>query len=100
MGGRALSKTLPAATTATPAERLRTLLAAADSLSLRTTRHRADLIGRHTVTADGRLRVALPVHAELARHLLDVGELPALVEITDLAPVPARHRVRARATLT
>ncbi|MGW0505996.1 DUF2470 domain-containing protein [Micromonospora sp. NPDC003241] len=100
MGGGALSKTPLAATSATPAERLRTLLAAADSLRLRTTRHRADLIGRHTLDAEGLLRVALPAHAELARHLLDTGEVPALVEITDLAPLPARHRVRARATLT
>ncbi|WP_223884256.1 DUF2470 domain-containing protein [Micromonospora craniellae] len=95
-----MSKAPLAATTATPAERLRTLLAGADSLRLRTTRHRADLIGRHTLDADGQLRVALPAHAELARHLLDTGEAPALVEITDLAPIPGRHRVRSRATLT
>ncbi|MDG4797161.1 DUF2470 domain-containing protein [Micromonospora sp. WMMD1082] len=95
-----MGKTLPAVTTGTPAERLRTLLAVTDSLTLRTPRHHADLVGRHTVAADGRLRMALPARAEVARHLFDVGETPALIELTDLAPLPVRDRVRARATLT
>ncbi|WBB52834.1 DUF2470 domain-containing protein [Verrucosispora sp. WMMD573] len=95
-----LGKALPAGTTGTPAERLRTLLAGTGSLTLRTPTHRADLVGLHTVAADGRLRLALPARTEVARQLLDLGETPAQIELTDLVPLPLRDRVRARATLT
>ncbi|AVT35810.1 DUF2470 domain-containing protein [Plantactinospora sp. BB1] len=84
---------------ATPAERLHSLLVAAGSLSLRTPGHRAELIGRHRL-ASGRLIVELPPASCLAQHLRQSGELAALVEATDLAPVPIRDRIRARATLT
>ncbi|GAB3841888.1 DUF2470 domain-containing protein [Micromonospora andamanensis] len=95
-----MGKTPPTVTAGTPAERLRTLLAVTESLTLRTPLHRADLVGRHTVAADGRLRLALPARTAVARNLLDLGETPALVDLTDLAPLPVRDRVRARATLT
>ncbi|MBQ1051181.1 DUF2470 domain-containing protein [Micromonospora sp. C51] len=95
-----MGKALPAVTTSTPAERLRTLLAGTGSLTLRTPTHRANLVGRHTVAADGRLRLALPARTEVARQLLDLGETPAQIELTDLVPFPVRDRVRARATLT
>ncbi|WP_433528121.1 DUF2470 domain-containing protein [Micromonospora sp. CA-263727] len=95
-----MSKILPAATLGTPAERLRTILAVTDSLRLRTPSHCAELVGRHAVTADGRLRLSLPARAEVTRDLLEAGEVTALVELTDLAPLPGRDRVRGRATLT
>ncbi|MDW5324997.1 DUF2470 domain-containing protein [Plantactinospora sp. KLBMP9567] len=82
-----------------PAERLRSLLVAAKSLSLHTPGHRADLVGRHRLPSE-RLIVELPAVSCLARHLRQSGELVALVEVTDLAPVQVRDRVRARATLT
>ncbi|MEU4567971.1 DUF2470 domain-containing protein [Micromonospora sp. NPDC023956] len=78
---------------------MRTLLAGTESLTLRTPDHRADLAGRHTVDPDGRLRLALPVDSRIARHLLVAGEVAAQVEVTGLAPVPMRDRVRSRATL-
>ncbi|MFE0593324.1 DUF2470 domain-containing protein [Micromonospora echinospora] len=81
------------------AERLRTLLVGTESLTLRTPDHRADLTGRHTVDRDGRLRLALPADSRVARHLLAAGEVAAQVEVTGLAPVPMRDRVRSRATL-
>jgi hypothetical protein len=86
-------------TTSTPAERLRSLLVTAGSLTLHTPGHRADIAGRHHVT-DGRLMVELPEDSCLARHLARDGELVAMIEVTDLAPVPFRDRVRSRATLT
>lgn len=84
---------------ATPAERLRSLLLVTTSLSLSTTDHRAHLVGRHRVI-DGRLVVELPARSCLAQHLLRAGDAVAIVEVTDLAPVAVRDRVRARATLT
>ncbi|WP_422769822.1 DUF2470 domain-containing protein [Plantactinospora sp. WMMC1484] len=88
----------PASQAATPAERLRSLLVAARSLSLQTPGHQADLVGRHHV-AYGRLVVELPAVSCMARHLRHAGEVVTIVEVTDLAPVPIRDRVRARATL-
>lgn len=87
------------AATATPAERLRSLLAAAESLTLHTPGHRAHLVGRHTV-ATGRVTVELPAYSCMARHAVHDREVIAMIEVTDLAPTPVRDRVRARATLT
>jgi hypothetical protein len=84
----------------TPAERLRSLLGAALSLTLHTPGHRADLIGRHAVDGMGEIRVELPADSCLARRLRDQGELVAMIEVTDLAPVPMRNRVRCRGTFT
>ncbi|SCL26224.1 Protein of unknown function [Micromonospora inyonensis] len=84
----------------TAAERMRTLLAGTESLTLRTPDHRAELAGRHTVDPAGRLRLTLPADSRVARHLLAAGEVAAQVEVTGLAPVPMRDRVRSRATLS
>ncbi|GAA1790389.1 DUF2470 domain-containing protein [Planosporangium flavigriseum] len=83
-----------------PAERLRSLLVAASSLRLRTPGHHADLVGRHHVDDTGRLMLEFPNGSCLAQELLHQGELVAMIELTDVAPVAVRNRVRCRATLT
>ncbi|OON30262.1 MULTISPECIES: DUF2470 domain-containing protein [Micromonospora] len=84
----------------TPAERLRTLLVAADSVTLLTPTHRAELTGRHRVGPDGRLRVEVPADSGAAHELAREGDLPAVVHVVDLAPIPMPDRVRGRAALT
>ncbi|WP_434740452.1 hypothetical protein [Micromonospora sp. SH-82] len=83
----------------TPAARLHALLARADSLTLHTPHHRAELFARHAVTEAGGLRLTLPAAAGLARHLVDVGEVPARVEFAELGTGRTGDRVRARAAL-
>ncbi|MFD5619626.1 DUF2470 domain-containing protein [Streptomyces yangpuensis] len=88
--------TLPAAE-ATLAERTRSVLARAVSLTVTTNGLRYDLVGMHTVDARGRVRLHLPAaHVACAPR----GALAALVEFTDVAPVAVRDRVRARVTLS
>ncbi|MDG4782047.1 DUF2470 domain-containing protein [Micromonospora sp. WMMD961] len=82
------------------AERLRSMLVAADSLTLRVPGIKAYVAGRHVVTSDGRLRVELPTRSHLTDHLAQQRETVAMVEVTDLAPTPVRDRVRGRGTLT
>lgn len=85
----------------TPAERARSVLSAADSLTVTTHGHRVELIGLHTVDAAARLLLQSPPDAHLAAELAMAphGDLAALVEFTDIAPVAVRERVRARLTL-
>ncbi|MGN9757774.1 DUF2470 domain-containing protein [Streptomyces sp. SD31] len=85
----------------TPAERARSVLAAAGSLTVTTHGHRIELIGLHTVDAAARLLLHNPPDGHLAAELTVAphGELTALVEFTDIAPVAVRERVRARLTL-
>ncbi|MBG6105395.1 hypothetical protein IW249_005809 [Micromonospora vinacea] len=98
----ALSK-LPTSTADSPddaAVRLRSMLVAANSLTLHIPGVEAYVVGRHVVTSDGRLRVDLPAGCHLAEHLAHQRETVAMVEVTDLAPTPVRERVRGRARLT
>ncbi|MFJ7077408.1 DUF2470 domain-containing protein [Streptomyces sp. NPDC098781] len=85
----------------TPAERARSVLSAAGSLTVTTHGHRVELIGLHTVDAAARLLLQNPPDAFLAAELAVApqGDLTALVEFTDVAPVAVRDRVRARLTL-
>ncbi|GAA4042006.1 DUF2470 domain-containing protein [Streptomyces shaanxiensis] len=85
----------------TPAERARSVLSAAGSLTVTTHGHRVELIGLHTVDAAARLLLQNPPDAHLAAELAMAphGDLAALVEFTDIAPVAVRDRVRARLTL-
>ncbi|MGW6903413.1 DUF2470 domain-containing protein [Streptomyces sp. NPDC054940] len=85
----------------TPAERARSVLSAAGSLTVTTHGHRVELIGLHTVDAAARLLLQNPPDALLAAELAMAphGDLAALVEFTDIAPVAVRERVRARLTL-
>lgn len=84
-----------------PAERARSVLAAAGSLTVTTQGHRIELIGLHTVDAASRLLLHNPPDGHLAAELAMAphGDLATLVEFTDIAPVAVRERVRARLTL-
>jgi hypothetical protein len=79
-----------------PAERARTIMAAATSLTVSvpasTGRREWHLAGCHDVGPHGDLRLRDGID-------LDAGAKSALVEFTDIAPVAMRQRVRARLTL-
>ncbi len=81
----------------TAAERVRSVLAAAESFDLVAGDRRSRLIGRHTVDAEGDLIVQLPADSGLAAGL--AGGVDASAEFTDVAPVALRNRVRAQLTL-
>src|SRR5688572_29236907 len=80
----------------TAAERLRSLLCTASSVDVVARGRRICLMDAHTVDADGRVVLAVPADCALAVDLSG-GPLPASVEVTDIAPVAMRDRVRARA---
>lgn len=82
------------------AQRLRTIVAAATSLELRTPGHRADLINRHSLDSRGRIQIDLPVNSRLATDIAHQREVAAVVEIADVAPTPVRERIRGRGTLS
>ncbi|WP_372344886.1 DUF2470 domain-containing protein [Streptomyces sp. KL116D] len=88
----------------TDAERARTVLAAADSLSLTTTvgDHRIDCVALHAVDAASRLVLLDPADPHLTEQLAGApgSGLAAYAEFTDVAPVAVRDRVRARLTLS
>jgi hypothetical protein len=79
------------------AERVRSVLAAADSLDVVIGDRRNRLIGRHAVDAEGVLTVRLPADSALAAAVGDGAD--ASVEFTDVAPVALPNRVRAQLTL-
>lgn len=83
----------------TAAERLRSLLIAESSLDVVVECRRLQLIGRHEVDPAGRVRLRVPAGSPLARALTGPDPVPALVEVTDVAAVAMRDRVRARASL-
>lgn len=86
----------------TPAERARTILAAADTLTLTLTttgaRMRLDCVGLYAVDAASRLILLDPADARLTAALATAPHsgLAAYAEFTDIAPVVVRDRVRAR----
>ncbi|MFD8947864.1 DUF2470 domain-containing protein [Streptomyces xanthophaeus] len=86
----------------TAAERVRSVLARAVSLSLTTEGHSYDLIGMHSVDAKGRITLHPPADSPLAARIAFAprGSLAALLEFTDIAPTPVRDRVRARVTVS
>jgi len=89
---------LPGIKLPTAAERLRTLLAAASSLTLHVPGHRCDLIGRHHVDGRDRIVLELPAGSHVALLVEAEHDLGAVIEITDVAPTSVRQRIRARAT--
>ncbi|GAU67087.1 hypothetical protein SSP35_04_01680 [Streptomyces sp. NBRC 110611] len=95
------SATEPAAEP-TAAERIRSVLSRAGSLTLTTDGYRCDLVGLHTVDERGRLRIRLPADSPLAARAVCAprGTLAVLLEFTDIAPAAVRDRVRARVTLS
>lgn len=86
----------------TAAEHVRTVLARAISLSLTTAGQAYDLIGMHSVGADGRITLHPQADSPLTRQIAEApdGGLAALLEFTDIAPTAVRNRVRARVTVS
>ncbi|MET9956339.1 DUF2470 domain-containing protein [Streptomyces sp. NPDC006339] len=86
----------------TPAEHIRSVLARAISLSLTVDGQDVDLIGMHSVDADGRVTLHPPAESTLAllAATSPADGLAALLEFTDIAPTALRDRVRARVTLS
>ncbi|MER7516462.1 DUF2470 domain-containing protein [Streptomyces sp. NPDC126499] len=86
----------------TAAEHVRSVLARAISLSLTLDGQDVDLIGMHSVDAEGRITLHLPADSPLALRVAtgpDDGPA-AVLEFTDIAPTPLRDRVRARVTIS
>jgi hypothetical protein len=89
----------------TPAEQLRSLLRTASSIDMVTAGdrvgagRRVSLLDSHTFDLDGRLLVAVPGDSALAIDLYG-GSTRVRIEVTDVAPVAMRDRIRARAVLT
>jgi hypothetical protein len=83
------------------AELVRSVLAAARSLTLTTEAHRIELVGLHSLEAPGRLLLNVPAETHLAGELAAApcGDVTATVELTDVAPVAVPDRVRSRVML-
>lgn len=84
------------------AARIRSAVAAAESLSLTTDNRAYDLIGMHLVDERDRLSLRAPADSPLAAEVLSApfGDIAVLVQITDIAPTTLRERVRSRTTLS
>ncbi len=84
----------------TSAERVATLLAAADSLTVATGDAREELAGLHSLDAVGRVLLWAPASSSVVTRVLAAagGDVEACIEITDVAAVAVRDRVRARLT--
>jgi hypothetical protein len=86
------------ATRPTPAERMRSIITAAHSMTVLVDGRRHDVHSLDGTPAMGRLHLHAPTD--------DLGpgdggpRLPIRVELTDIAPTPVRDRLRARVTLT
>ncbi|POX48824.1 DUF2470 domain-containing protein [Streptomyces sp. Ru71] len=80
------------------AERARSVLTAAWSCAVTAEGGREELIGAHSVSDDGRVLLRLPEDSALfaAAICAPRGEPSAVLEFADVAPVPVRHRIRAR----
>ena len=83
----------------TAAERARSVLAAAGSLTAVTPTYRAHLEGRHQARDDGSVALTLPAGAGLLAEADAEGGTSVVLEVTDVAPVAVRDRVRARLSL-
>ncbi|MER7107135.1 DUF2470 domain-containing protein [Streptomyces sp. NPDC000229] len=84
------------------AERVRSVLAAARSLTVTTDGYRCDLAGAHTLDGRARLTLRLPADCHLAAAVACAprGDLAAMLQFTDVAPTAVRDRVRAKVTLS
>ncbi|MFE9835612.1 DUF2470 domain-containing protein [Streptomyces sp. NPDC005551] len=80
------------------AERARSVLAAAWSCAVTAEGGREELVGAHTVGADGRVLLHVPEDSTLVTAAICAprGEPSAVLEFADVAPVPVRSRIRAR----
>ncbi|MFK0179384.1 DUF2470 domain-containing protein [Streptomyces xanthochromogenes] len=86
----------------TAAERVRSVLAQAASLSLVTQAQCYELIGMHAVDARSRISLHPPADSPLTAHVATAprGSLAALLDFTDVAATAIRDRVRARVTVS
>ncbi|GGS17128.1 hypothetical protein GCM10010252_65670 [Streptomyces aureoverticillatus] len=86
----------------TAAERVRSVIAGAESLSLTTDGQAYDLIGMHSVSRRGRITLHPQADSPLAAQMARAprGSLAALLEFTDIAPTAVRARVRASVTVS
>ncbi|MFC7303226.1 DUF2470 domain-containing protein [Streptomyces monticola] len=86
----------------TDAERARTILAAAGSLTLTTDGHQNDRVVLHVVDTASRLLLINPPDGRLTAELAVApgSGLASFAEFTDVAPVAVRDRVRARLALS
>lgn len=75
------------------------MLAAATSLTVTAGAHRVHLSGRHATDGEGRLTFDVPHGSVLPRVVELNDELPTVVEVTDIAPVAMRQRLRAQLTI-
>ncbi|OKK04550.1 hypothetical protein AMK26_14540 [Streptomyces sp. CB03234] len=85
------------------AERIRSVLARAQSLSLTMDGHRHDLVGGHTIDDRGRLTLHPPAGSPPVTQAASApggAVAAALLEFTDIAATSVRDRVRARVTLS
>ncbi|MEU6405013.1 DUF2470 domain-containing protein [Streptomyces sp. NPDC046985] len=84
------------------AQRARSVLAAAWSCAVSAQGGREEFVGVHTVAGDGRVLLRVPEDSALGAAALCAprGELPAVLEFADVAPVPVRQRIRARLWLS
>jgi hypothetical protein len=80
------------------ARRARSVLAAAWSCAVTAEGGREEYVGAHTVTEDGRVLLHVPEGSALRTAAICAprGEPSAVLEFADVAPVPVRHRIRAR----
>ncbi|MDN3358778.1 DUF2470 domain-containing protein [Actinomadura sp. DC4] len=85
----------------TAAELVRSVLAAARSLTLTTEAHRVELVGLHSLEAPGRLLLNVPSETHLSSEVAasPYGDVTATIEFTDVAPVAVPDRIRARVVL-
>ncbi|MFJ9407580.1 DUF2470 domain-containing protein [Streptomyces sp. NPDC101393] len=85
----------------TTAERARSILAAAGSLTVITKEQRHTLIGLHAVGPAGQLTLTDLPDRHLHTEIADAprGDLAAVLEFTDVVPTVVRDRIRARLTL-
>jgi hypothetical protein len=83
------------------AERVRSVLAAARSLTLTTEAHRVELVGLHSLESPGRLLLNVPAETHLSSEIAvaPYGDVTATVEFTDVSPVSVPDRIRARVVL-
>ena len=83
------------------AEVVRSVLAAARSLTLTTEAHRVELVGLHSLEAPGRLLLGVPAETHLSSEIAQAayGDVTATVEFTDVSPVSVPDRIRSRVML-
>jgi hypothetical protein len=86
----------------TTAERARTVVAAAASLTMSTRTRRQVLVGLHTLDQEDGVVLRMPSACQTAA---DMGRSagtspPTVLEFTDVAPTPVRDRVRARVSVS